>query len=335
MSTTITDIGTLSLESGATLPNAKLAHVTYGRLDQGGRNAILLTHGYTSSHLFADGGTGASEGSWGGLVGPGRAIDTEKYFVVSSNMLGSAFGSTAPRTPNPRTGRAYGPDFPAITLSDIVGAQRRLLDALGVRELAAVIGPSYGGFQAFAWGALYPDFVRAVVPVVTAPASNSIDVAGLRKRFATDPNWNDGHYYEKGGIAGTMAALRRETLLRYGLEAELAPRIPDKAARDAEIDRIAGAWAEAFDAHSLLVLGDAANRFDAWADLPRLTARVLYVLSRSDALFPPALAPRVMAAMQAGGVDCRYVEIDSDHGHLASGTDFRKWEGALAAFLAG
>ena len=87
--------------------------------------------------------------------------------------------------------------------------------------------------------------------------------------------------------------------------------------------------------HSLLVLGDAANRFDAWAGLPRLTARVLYVLSRSDALFPPSLAPRVMAAMQAGGVDCRYVEIDSDHGHLASGTDFRKWEGALAAFLAG
>ena len=162
-------IGDLRLESGAVLPDVKLAYVTYGTLAPDGRNAVLLTHGYTSSHLFADGGEGSSEGSWGYLVGPGRAIDTDRYYVVSSNMLGSAFGSTAPRSINPATGREYGPDFPDITLPDIVTAQKKLLEGLGVRHLAAVVGPSFGGFQGFAWGVTFPDFVDRLGIAVSAP----------------------------------------------------------------------------------------------------------------------------------------------------------------------
>ena len=327
-------IGDLPLEGGGVLHNAALAYVTYGTLATNGRNAVLLTHGYTSSHLFADDGPGASEGAWSGLVGPGRAIDTDRFFVVSSNMLGSSFGSTGPGSVDPTSGRVYGPDFPPITLTDIVTAQRRLLDSLGVRGLLAVAGPSYGGFQAFAWGMIFPDFVRDLVCAVTGPRAPGTDIAALHARLAADPNWNGGRY-EAGGMLATMTALREATLRRYGIEAKLATTSPDPEARAAAITRMARSWAEAFDAHSLLVLARAANAFDATAGLAELRARVLYVLSRSDSLFPPSLAPGVMGAMRAGGVDARYVEIDSPHGHLASGIDSAKWAAELAGFLAG
>ncbi len=333
--TILGQIGDLSLERGGVLANARLAYVTYGRLAPGGKNAVLLTHGYTSSHMFAH-PTGAvsSEGSWADLVGPGRAIDTNRFFVVSSNMIGSAYGSTAPMTFNPATGRAYGPDFPAITLTDIVTAQKRLLDLLGVKHLAAVVGPSYGGFQAFGWGITFPDFMDGLVPAVTAPRRpDDRGPDALEARMATAPNWNGGHYYEAGGIRATMADIREETLRRYGAEAELAPQYPEKAALHAAIRARAEAWADAFDGHSLLVLGRVLQGWDATPHFNRIKARVLYVLSRTDALFPPSLAPGVMADLAAAGVAAEYVEIDSEHGHLASGTDAAKWHGALRRFM--
>ncbi len=327
------EIGDLPLELGGVLRNARLAYATYGRLAADGRNAILLTHGYTSSHLFAD-GAAASEGSWAGLVGPGKAIDTARHYVVSSNMLGSSFGSTAPASANPANGKPYGPDFPELTLADIVNAQRRLLDSLGVKQLAAVVGPSYGGFQAFAWGIEHPDFMRCLVPVVTGPrAPNPGNAERLRTRFAADPNWNGGHYYESGGVLATMTALREETLRGYGIEQELEGRLPDKAGRDAHIRAVAEEWARQFDAHSMLALGRASERFNAEPGFARIKAPLLYVLSRTDALFPPSLAPPVMAALKAAGVAARYHEIDSVHGHLASGTDSARWAPALRAFL--
>ncbi len=329
-------IGDLPLAQGGTLRDARLAYVTYGTLAPDGRNAILLTHGYTSSHLFADGGAAASEGSWAELVGPGAGRSTPTgFFVVSSNMLGSAFGSTAPSSMNPGTGREYGPEFPLITLPDIVGAQKRMLDGLGVKGLVAVVGPSYGGIQAFAWGTQYPGFMRGLVPVVTGFRSpGRFDADAMLQRFATDPNWNGGFYYRAGGILATMTALREETLRRYGVEAGLKARLPDQAAVDAEINRQARAWAAAFDGHSMVVLGRALNHYDAEPDLAKIKARVMYVLSRTDALFPPTLAASVMPALKAAGVDARYVEIDTPHGHLGSGADAAKWAPALAAFIA-
>jgi len=333
--TVLGQIGDLALEKGGELPNVRLAHVTYGRLAPGGRNAVLLTHGYTSSHMMAHPNpSGASEGSWAELVGPGKPIDTDRFFVVSSNMLGSAYGSTAASSFNPASGHAYGPDFPAITLTDIVTAQKKLLDLLGVRHLAAVVGPSYGGFQAFQWGVTFPDFMDGLVPVVTAPRRpNESNVEALQARMARDPNWNGGHYYEAGGILATMADIREETLRRYGIEAELDPRLPDKAARDAAIRATAEAWARAFDGHALLVLGRAMQGWDATPHFGRIKARLLYVLSRTDALFPPSLAPGVMADLKAAGVDAAYAEIDSEHGHLASGTDAAKWAASLRRFM--
>lgn len=132
---------------------------------------VLVTHGFTSSHLFIGRASpAASEGTWSGLVGPGRAIDTGRFFVVSSNMLGSSYGSTAPASTDPATGQPYGPDFPRLTLSDIVAAQRRMLSGMGIERLVAVVGPSYGGFQALAWGIDHPGAVRGL----------SMSVSGLK-----------------------------------------------------------------------------------------------------------------------------------------------------------
>ena len=324
----IAPIGDLLLSSGAVLPDAQLAYTTYGTLAPDASNAVLLTHGYTSSYHMA----GSSEGAWGGLVGPGLAIDTDRFFVISSNMLGSAYGSTAPRSINPATGREYGPDFPAITLADIVQAQRQMLDAMGIGRLRAVVGPSYGGFQAFQWAVTWPDSMDAIIPVVSAPSRPDAHlVADLLARFQADPDWNDGWYY--GRTLASMVALREETLRRYGIEAELTAAFPDRAARDGEIRRQATTWAEAFDAHSMLVLGRAIQSWSVLDRVPSIRARVLYVLSRTDALFPPSLAPGVMAALAQAGVAARYVEIDSEHGHLASGTDAARWAPDLRAFM--
>ena len=329
-----TGIGDLELELGDVLRSVELAYVTYGSLARDGRNAVLLTHGYTSSHRFAEGGSSASEGSWSELVGPGKAIDTDRCFVVSSNVLGSSFGSTAPRSRNPASGRPHGPDFPPITLKDMVMAQRRLLDRLRVKGLLAVVGPSYGGYQAFAWGIEFPDFVRGLVPVVTGlRPPEGFDPQRLRHQFSTDPEWNGGKFYGTGGMEETMTSLRRKTLLDYGLEALLLEHFPEPAARGREIERLARSWAESFDPHSLLVLGDALQRFDATPGINRIRAKVLYVLSRTDAAFPPSLAAEVMPLLSSAGVDAEYAEIDSPYGHLASGIDAGKWSGTLRSFM--
>ena len=325
----------LRLTGGGTLPEVTLAYVARGRLAPDGRNAILVTHGYTSGPRMIEPGVASSEGAWSTLVGPGAPIDTDKYFVVCSNMLGSSFGSTNAASIDPRTGQRYGSTFPRISVADIVTAQKRLLDHLGVTHLRAVVGPSYGGFQAFQWAVTFPDFMDGAVPVVTSPLPPESDrEATLRQRFEQDPNWNGGDYYDKDGVQETLTALRAETLTRYGLTESLAAEFPDPAARDAALRRIASDWAKMFDANSLFILGAAMATYDVAKDFGRIRVPVLYVLSRTDALFPPTLAPGVMAGLRDAGVDADYFEIDSDHGHLASGADAAKWAPALRAFIA-
>ena len=327
-----------ALESGATLPEMTLAYETYGTLAADGRNAILITHGFTSSG-HAGGrysATDAAPGWWDGLIGPGKTLDTNRWFVVASNMLGSSYGSTAPASINPKTRKPYGPDFPTITLGDIVRAQKLMLDALGVRDLIAVAGPSFGGFQAFQWAVQYPAFMRGIVPVVTAPKGGGGDAAVtvLVERFARDPNWNGGWHYERGGIRDTMTAIRVETLKRYGQNEILAARFPEPDRRDARIRQMAEEWAAVFDPNSMIALRKASVRFDAERDFAKIRAKVLYVLSRTDKLFPPSIAPGVMDKLAKAGVDARYVEIDTEFGHSASGADWQKWAPALHAFLA-
>lgn len=330
------------LAHGETLPELRLAYETYGRLAGDGRNAVLITHGYTSHHhaggRYAAGKAPAGitePGWWDTLIGPGKPIDTERYFVVSSNTLGSSFGSTGPAGIDPRTSKPYGPTFPRITMSDMVAAQKRLVDALGVKRLAAVAGQSYGGYQAFQWAVQYPDFVDRIVASVTAPKGRGgADlVTDLVADLARDPNWNDGWYYDRGGIVETLTRMRITTLKLYGADEALAASVPDPREREQAIRKLAEPWAKAFDGHSLVVLRRAAVEFDTTADLERIRSRVLYVLSTTDKLFPPSLAPGVMAALKSAGVDATYFELQSDKGHLASGQDAAKWAPALRAFL--
>jgi len=332
------------LENGAVLPEVTLAYETYGTLAPNGRNAVLATHGYTSSHHLAGryGASGVAKGhkpgdvgNWDKLIGPGKALDTDKLFVVSSNMLGSSYGSTSPATINPATGKPYGPDFPRVGVGDIVRAQKLLLDYLGVQHLIAVAGPSYGGYQAFQWAITYPDFMRGIVAVVTAPKNMRPPDATekLIEQLAEDPNWNGGWYYDRGGVTRVLTKMRIATLKLYGIEARLAPEYPDAAAREAEILKVAEPWAQNFDANSLVVLRRALETFDTTPQFGSIRAKVLYAISRTDKLFPPSIAPGVMQGLKAAGVDARYYEIDSELGHSASGLDGEKWALALQDFV--
>jgi homoserine O-acetyltransferase len=210
-----------------------------------------------------------------------------------------------------------------------------MLEALGVRHLVAVAGPSFGGYQAFQWAVSYPDAMRGVVAVVTAPRGSGGQeaVETLRRRFAADPAWNGGWHYDRGGITETMTALRVETLQRYGTAELLARTIADPVAREAELRRQAAAWARTFDPNSLVTLRQAAVRFDAERDFARIKAKVLYVLSRTDKLFPPPIAPAVMNALARAGVQGSYVEIDTELGHVASGPEWAQWAPTLRRFL--
>jgi homoserine O-acetyltransferase/O-succinyltransferase len=325
------------LENGGVLPKIDIAYETYGQLASDGRNGILITHGYTSDHRAAGPLANGGKGWWDSVIGPGKAIDTERYFIISSNMLGSCYGSTNPSSINPRTGKPYGPDFPEISMKDIVTAQQALVTHLGLKHLVAVVGPSLGGYQAFQWGVTFPDFMDGLVPVITAPKGSGGDkaVQDLIARLSTDPNWNDGWYYERGGINKVLTDMRVGTLKAYGIEAQLAKTIPDPKAREAAIRKVAEPWAKEFDGHSLVVLRRASVRFDAEKDFGKIRAKVLYVLSRTDKIFPPALAGPVMAKLKAANVDATYFEIDSENGHLASGSDAAKWSPTLRNFLNG
>jgi homoserine O-acetyltransferase len=334
----------LKLDSGATLPEATLAYETYGALAADGRNAVLITHSLTSSHHAAGfyGSSGAPPGHkagdlgwWDKVIGPGEAIDTDKLFVISSNALGSSYGSTDPASLDPKTGKPYGPDFPILTVADIVRAQKALVDSLGVKHLVTVAGPSYGGFEAFQWAVSYPDFVAGIAPVFTAPYSQASPQGDKRliAALAKDPNWNGGRYYDRGGVAATLTRLRVEMLEAYGVDALFKDRFPNAAVRETAILAGSRAWAQSFDANGLIALLRAQETFDVRPQFPRIKAKVLYVLSRTDKVFPPSIAPGVMAALKAAGVDASYVQVDSEIGHMAFGYQTEKWSPALKRFM--
>lgn len=325
----------LRLASGAVLPDVHTAYRTLGRLNAAGDNAVLVLHGYTTGPAMLDAASNVAEGSWSELVGPGKPIDSERWFVVCPNMLGSSYGSTGPGSINPATGRPWGSDFPRITLPDIVAAQKGLLDSLGVTRLAAVAGPSLGGYQALQWAVSHPGMVDRIVAAVTAPYNPAGAVASgpLLARLAAEPAWNGGHP-APGAMVDFLTTLRVDTLMRYGVDAELTPRWPDPAQRSAEVRRLAREWAAGFDPGALVTLAQAAEAFDLRPQLAAMRAPLLIVNSRSDTVFSPQLVREFGPLLDAAAVPWTYVELDSDKGHFASGADAALWADVLRRFMA-
>jgi homoserine O-acetyltransferase len=325
------------LESGAVLPEMTVAYRSLGALNAAGDNAVLVLHGYTTGPTMLEAGANVAEGSWAELVGPGKPIDSNKYFVICPNMLGSCYGSTGPASISPATGRTYGPAFPDITARDIVHAQKALLDGLGVKKLAAVAGPSFGAYQSFQWAASYPQLVERVVAAVGAPWHPGAPgtAAAILQALEADAGWAAYCTGDRNAMLPYLTAQRIKTLTLYGVDAELTPRIPDPAARAAEVARLAREWAEEFDPMSLVTLMHAAEGFDVRPALPAIAASgipVLYVLSRTDPMFSPALAREV--SRLPGADNFSYVELDSEKGHFASGADAALWADELRVFMA-
>ena len=195
----------LPLQSGAQIRGYQLAYETYGTLNADKSNAVLICHALNASHhvagVYADQPTNL--GWWDNMIGPGKPVDTNKFFVIGVNNLGSCFGSTGPMHANPDTGKVYGADFPVVTVEDWVNAQARLLDALGIGQLAAVMGGSLGGMQALSWTLQYPQRVRHAVVVASAPNLNAENIAFnevARRAIVTDPDFHDGHFYAHGVV---------------------------------------------------------------------------------------------------------------------------------------
>jgi homoserine O-acetyltransferase len=330
-------IHNFQLSNGSTLPEVQIAYETYGKPNNALTNVVLLTHGYTSSHHMGQGsGAGLAEGVWSSLIGPDKAIDTNIFFAISSNMLGSSYGSTSPADINPISSDFYGPDFPQLSMIDIVNAQKLLIEHLGIHRLVAVVGPSYGGFQAFQWAVSFPDSVIGIVPVTsnykTAPRATE-DLALVRSKLESDPNWNNGRYYHSGGVNKTMEHIRFDTLTRYGMHDVLHKDFPDVEVRNHMIAQFSSQWAKEFDANSLLALGEAMADFNLTNQLHLIKAQVLLVLARTDLLFPPEIAIETISRLTTVGVSCDYYEIDTEYGHSSSGMDAAKWSGRLSQFL--
>ncbi len=322
------------LASGVVLAEATCGYRRLGRLNADSDNAVLVLHGYTTGPAMLDAGSNAAEGSWSDLVGPGRPIDTERWLVVCPNMLGSCYGSTGPGSIDPGTGRRYGIDFPLITVSDIVNLQKGLLDALGVRHLAAVTGPSLGGYQALQWAASYPAMVGRVVAAVSAPYNPAGvgQLAALLDQLNKQATWRAGHP-EPGAMFNWLTQMRVATLTRYGIDAELTPEFPEASMRAAELLRLAREWAQGFEPGSLLTLAQAAESFDLRGQLDNIRAPLLLVQSRSDQVFSPELTRTFAPLLSAAGIPWSYVELDSDKGHLASGADSSLWSEVLRRFM--
>jgi homoserine O-acetyltransferase len=331
------DIRNFRLKSGVVMPEARIAYWTLGTLSPGRDNVVLVTHGFTSGPQMIGSGGMTGEGAWSQLVGPGKPVDTNRYFAICPNMLGSSYGSTNAASIDPATGRPYGPSFPDITVSDIVASQRLLLNDFGVDKFVAVVGPSYGGYQAFQWAVDYPTAMRGIAPVVTSPSvsreRSEGRAANFRAMLSKNPNWNGGDYYATGGVLDTLTDIRIATLKLYGIEARLKQSVSDPNEIEAAIRKEATQWARGFDANSLIILANALRGFDVTPHFSEIKAKVLFVLSRTDQLFPPDIAPGVMAGLKSAGVGADYFLLDSDLGHSASGLDAHKWAPRLRAFM--
>lgn len=332
----------LELECGRKLAPIDVAYETYGELKGDGENAVLICHALSGNAHVAGYNSPADRkpGWWDAMVGPGKGIDTNRYFVICSNFLGGCSGTTGPSSINPETGKPYGLAFPIITIGDMVKVQKLLLDKLGIRKLLAVVGGSIGGMQVLEWAVEYPDFVRAAIPIATTAhlgaQSIAFDAVG-RNAILADPNFGDGQYHEgeKGpdlGLAiarmiGHITYLSDESMRRkFGRQLRRADRYSydfnSEFAVETYLDYQGQSFVERFDANSYLYITKAADYFDLQKNYGTLTeafarvkSRFLVVSFTSDWLFTPAQSEAMVNALVAGGKDVSFCNIDSPYGH--------------------
>ncbi len=331
----------LTLEGS--LPAFDLVYETYGELNAARDNAILLIHALTGDAHAAGwhSPTARKPGWWDPMIGPGRPLDTNKYFVVCINALGGCAGSTGPTSKNPDTNQRWGKAFPLITVADLVRTQRLLIDRLGILRLAAVIGGSLGGMQALEWAVRYPVLLRSVAIIAAAGRLDSQGIALNevgRRAIMLDPRWNDGDYAPGEGPDEGLAVARMVGTVTYHSKESMAMRFGRRPARgpisrptlggafDVEgyLHHHGDALVARFDAHSYLRQTRAMDLYDvaegrgaeSWA-LSAVKARVLTIGIRSDWLFTPQHVRDLNESLQAAGADSTYRELDSPHGHDA------------------
>jgi homoserine O-acetyltransferase/O-succinyltransferase len=353
----------LPLDCGRVLPSVRIAYETYGQLSPARDNVILVCHALSGDAHAAgmaarpageatrdgfraderDAGRGKGLGWWDGMIGPGKAFDTDRFFVVSTNLLGGCRGTTGPSSINPETGRPYGSDFPIVTVADMVRAQRAFLLQIGIRQLAAVSGGSLGGMQALEWAVQHGDDVKAIVPIASTHALQPQGVAWnaiARNAIVADPDWQGGHYYGTGRApAGGMGIARMIGHITYlsaaALQHKFARRL--QAADDIrftltdaefEIESYlryqADTFVKRFDANTYLYMSRALTYFDlarqygrgSLADAVRpVSAKTLLISFSSDWLYPPQGSAELASALRAAGKSVDHHVIDAPYGH--------------------
>ena len=339
----------LGLRCGRDLGPYQLVYETYGQLNAQRSNAVLICHALNASHHVAGvyPGQDKSEGWWDNMVGPGKPLDTDRFFVIGVNNLGSCFGSTGPMHTNPQTGRVYGADFPVVTVEDWVDSQARLLDELGITQLAAVMGGSLGGMQALSWTLQYPERVRHALVIASSPNLNAENIAFnevARRAIATDPDFHGGHFYAHGVVPkrglriarmlGHITYLSDDVMNeKFGrrLQDALANAPYQYSTQDIEFEiesylRHQGdKFSEYFDANTYLLITRALDYFDPArefggdlsAALARAKAAFLLVSFSTDWRFSPARSREMVRALLHNRSKVSYAEIDAPHGHDA------------------
>jgi homoserine O-acetyltransferase len=340
----------LTLESGETLGPITLAYETYGKLNADKSNAILVLHA-----LSGDAHAAAPNGWWNNLIGEGKGIDTDKYFIICSNILGGCKGSTGPSSLNPKTGKPYGIDFPLITIGDMVNAQRHLIDNLGIQQLLAVIGGSMGGMQVLQWMASYPQRIRAAIPIATTmkhtPQQIAFNEVG-RQAVMADSDWRNSDYYGHSVPAKGLAVARMIGHITYMSDASMAEKFgrrlrsdktPFKFGADFEVEsylRYRGDnFVKRFDANTYLYVTKAIDYFNLLNGhsldgiFRGLQAKVMVIAFKSDWLYPAYQSQEIVKACKLAGVDASYCEVNSNYGHDAFLLEIEQEANLVSNFL--
>jgi homoserine O-acetyltransferase/O-succinyltransferase len=349
----------LRLRSGASLHDYQLAFETYGTLNAERSNAVLVCHALNASHHVAGlyEGQSKSDGWWDNLVGPGKPLDTNRFFVIGVNNPGSCFGSTGPMHLNPATARPYGADFPVVTVEDWVDAQARLMDRLGITTLAAVLGGSLGGMQALGWAMRHPQRLRHCIAVATAPNLSAQNIAFnevARRAITTDPDFHGGHFYEHNTLP--RRGLRVARMIGHitylsddAMEAKFGRELKNGALNYSTLDvefeiesylRYQGdKFSEYFDANTYLLITRALDYFDPASDhggdlaaaLAVARCKFQLVSFTTDWRFSPARSREIVKALLQNKRDVSYAEIAAPHGHDAFLLDDPRYHGVLRA----